>query len=64
MPSDVRVGSHVVVVEGANRGERGVVNKLERIYDEDTKTTGWRVDIETEGGDILVRVRLAWVRKL
>lgn len=64
----IKRGSRVLVVEGPDKGEEGVVSSVVRKYDPGTSTLGWRVKVEIpEKQDQAARVistRLAWVREL
>lgn len=66
MPSTIKKGSHVLVVEGPHNGEEGHVKELFRAYDAGTRTTHKLVVIE-QGNPHMVTTfstQLAFVREI
>ena len=63
MPTSIKPGSQVTVIEGADRGERGKVTSIARRYDEGSGQTTKMVTFENEEGR-RVTTRLSWVREL
>jgi len=59
----IKKGVKVIVVEGADQGEKGTVTSIFRRYDEDDRATRKMVSFEDETGH-RITTRLAWVREL
>jgi ribosomal protein L24 len=59
----IKKGTRVIVVEGADQGEKGIVTSIFRRYDEDDRATRKMVSFENETGH-RITTRLAWVREL
>ena len=62
MPTTIKRGTRVLVVEGPSKGREGEVTKLAREYDRDTETTRWTVWLDC--GRFKIKTRLAWVREI
>jgi ribosomal protein S4E len=63
MPSTIKKGTLVLVVEGADQGSKGKVTSIFRKYDEEDRATRKMVSFEDESGH-RITTRLAWVREL
>ncbi len=63
MPTTIKKGVRVLVVEGADIGEKGIVSSVFRRYDEDDRAARKMVSFETATGT-RITTRLAWVREL
>jgi ribosomal protein S4E len=61
MSTMVKKGSTVLVVEGADQGEKGIVSSVFKRYDEEDKATRKMVSFENDDGK-RVTTRLSWVR--
>ena len=64
MPSTIKKGSKVLVVEGPQQGEKGIVSMVRRVYDEDSQITRWMVWAENLEGGEKIKTRLAWIREV
>jgi ribosomal protein L24 len=63
MPSPIKKGTRVLVVEGVEQGSKGVITSVFRRYDEDDRARRKMVSIEDETGRVIT-TRLSWVRLL
>ena len=64
MPAKLKKGAKIYVSEGPQQGSKGIVTNVQRVYDEESRTTRWMVWADDlEGGD-RIKTRLAWVREL
>jgi ribosomal protein L24 len=62
MPTAIKKGSKVLVVEGPSKGREGTVTKLAREYDREMQVTRWTVWLDT--GKWKIKTRLSWVREV
>jgi len=62
MPTAIKKGSKVLVVEGPSKGREGMVTKLAREYDREMQVTRWTVWLDT--GKWKIKTRLSWVREV
>jgi ribosomal protein L24 len=59
MPTKIKKGSTVVIVEGPSQGVQGKVTQLLRVFDADSKVMRWTVWLNGK-----IKTRLNWVREI
>jgi hypothetical protein len=64
MPAKLKKGAKIYVCEGPFQGARGVVTQVQRVFDEEDKTTRWTVWADDLEGGERIKTRLNWVREL
>ena len=64
MPTTIKKGTEVLVVEGPNQGVRGTVTQLQRVFDADSKVMRWTVWVDGGDGYGRIKTRLSWVREV
>ena len=64
MKTTLKKGDKIIVVEGAQLGEKGIITNIQRVYVQEDRVTRWMVWADgIEGGD-RIKTRLSWVREL
>jgi ribosomal protein L24 len=59
MPTKIKKGSTVLVVEGPHQGERGIVSQIQHVFDVNSRVMRWTVWIDGR-----IKTRLKWVREI
>lgn len=64
MPSAIKKGTKILVVEGPQQGQKGIVTQLLRVFDEEDRVTRWTVWADGLDGGDRIKTRLNWVREI
>ena len=64
MPQNITKGTKILVVEGPQQGQKGIVTRVQRVYSEDDHTMRKMVWADGIDGGERIKTRLAWVREL
>lgn len=64
MPKTIKKGSKILVVEGPQQGQRGIVSQVRRVFDADSNMTRWTVWANDLDGGERIKTRLNWVREI
>ena len=60
----IKKGTKIIVTEGPQKGQEGIVSMVRRVYDPETLTTRWTVWADSLDGQKRIKTRLAWVREI
>lgn len=61
--SEIRKGTRVVVIEGPEHGTEGTLESIYKAHVDYTSRKFCTIKVREEGGERIVKTRLAWVRE-